>query len=66
MLSEDDRGAGGGSGSFGMTPAQAKAELAELTMDPNFTKALMDPEHMGHKEAIARRSRLYSAAYPQE
>lgn len=64
MLSEDELGAGGGGSQFGMTPAHAKAELSELSMDGDFQKALMDPENPGHKAAIERRSRLYKAAYP--
>lgn len=64
MMSEDDLGGEGGNSQFGMTPAQAKAELHELGLDKEFQNALFDRDHPEHKNAVDRRSKLFKAAYP--
>jgi hypothetical protein len=57
---------GGGSGGFGnqMTPAAAQAALSELQMDQQWYAAFLDPSNPGHKEAVAKKTRLTAAAYP--
>ena len=51
---------GGESLSFGMTPAAAKAKIADLTLDKDFMDQYMD----GRKEAVARMTRLHAVAHP--
>ena len=51
---------GGESLPFGMTPAAAKAKIADLTLDKDFMDQYMD----GRKEAVARMTRLHSIAHP--
>jgi hypothetical protein len=53
---EDD----GGGLTFGMTPASAKAKIADLSLDKDFMDQYMD----GRKEAVARMTRLHSLAHP--
>jgi len=48
-----------------MTPAQANHALADLMLDKEFMEAWMDNQHPGHKEAVARKSRLTGWAYPE-
>lgn len=57
-----DRGGNGGNGN--LTPAQATAQWDELLADPEFAKSLLDGNHPGHKQAVARRSRLFQMMYP--
>ena len=47
-----------------MTPAQANHALGDLMLDKDFMEAWMDSQHPGHKEAVARKSRLTGWAYP--
>lgn len=61
FVSGDTQGISGG-----LAPAEAKAQLDALKLDENFNKALVDPQHPGHKGAIAKRRALMSTAYPQE
>ena len=48
-----------GEGGFGTTPAQAKAQIADLKLD----KAFMDKYLSGDKDAVGKMSRLMEAAY---
>ena len=50
---------------FGKSPGEAKAELASLKMDENFTNALFDKRHPGHKNAVERQSSLFAIAHPE-
>lgn len=52
----------GGAGQ--MDKSRALAKVAELKMDNNFTKALGDPSHPGHKDAKAQWDNLFAIAYP--
>lgn len=54
----EDGGRSGNSG-FGVTPAQAKQEMADLKMD----KAFMDSYLSGNKEAVAKMTRLMGLAH---
>jgi len=40
------------------TPAQAKQELADLTMNKEFQDAWMDRQHPGHKAAVEKKAAL--------
>jgi hypothetical protein len=48
-----------------MTPQEAAAQIAQMQLDPNVAKALTDRSHPSHKEMVAKRSRLFSVAYPE-
>ena len=52
-------GDGGGDGGFGLTPARAQQQIADLKADQNFMNAYLS----GDKDAIARMQRLNEAAY---
>ena len=45
-----------------MTPADAQDQINQSMLDKDFMAALHDERHMGHKEAYARWSTLYTAA----
>lgn len=47
-----------------LTPAEAKAQWDATKLDPNFTKALMDKSHPGHKVAQEKQNRLFAVMYP--
>lgn len=66
-VGEDSFQSGEGSQTMsgGMTPEQAKAEINRLQADPSFRKQLMDNRDPSHKDAVAKRERLYQIAYPQ-
>lgn len=65
-MGEDGSGPGaGGSGAFGYTPAQAKAELEALEGNSENAKALLDPGHPSYKVLTEKRNMLYKAAYPE-
>jgi hypothetical protein len=49
-----------------LTPAEAASELETLKLDKNFTAALTDGTHGGHKAAIAKRRALMEKAFPQQ
>lgn len=51
-------------GGFGLTPAAAKQQVAELKGDEQFNKAYLDAQHPGHKGAVEKMKRLMEAAYP--
>lgn len=51
-------------GGFGLTPAAAKQQIAELQADSQFQAAYLDAQHVGHKEAVQKMQRLQQAAYP--
>ena len=62
MLAEDKfLGEGGG---LTQTAAQARDEISKLQIDKPFMDALLNREHMGHKEAQARWTRLHQTAHP--
>lgn len=50
---------------FGMTPQEAKIEYEKAVLDPNFSKALMDSSHPGHKAAKERKQMLFQVMFPQ-
>ena len=52
----DDNGGAG----FGLTPAQAKQQIADLKLDKNFMGAYLN----GDKDAVAKMTRLNKFAYP--
>lgn len=60
---QEDRLEGKGGGLS--TPADAKAEMARLQADPDFSKAWMDRSHVGHAEAVRRMAELGARANPQ-
>ena len=62
-MAEDGQLVGGSGGMRNAgTPAAAKAELDSLAGDESFKKALLDPRHPQHKQAVERRGRLLSLA----
>lgn len=54
-----DGGRSGGASGFGLTPAQAQQQIADLRTDKGF----MDQYMSGNKEAVAKMQRLMGAAY---
>lgn len=66
-MTEDTFVSGDESNSFSgeLTPAEAASELETLKLDKNFTSALTDGTHAGHKAAIAKRRGLMEKAFPQ-
>lgn len=48
------------------TAAQARDEVDKLKLDKAFMDALLNREHVGHKEAQARWTRLHETAYPDQ
>lgn len=64
-MSEDRLGSSRSS-SFGHTPAEAQREIGRLNLDKEFQTALYDRNHIGHADAVKRRSELFAAAYPTE
>lgn len=50
---------------FGMTPARAKAELAQLRADPDHQKRKMSDNKATRMEAVAREMKLDELAFPQ-
>jgi hypothetical protein len=61
-------GATGGMGGDGtlLDPSQAEAQIAKLMADTEFTKLLMDKNHVGHDGAVRRRENLFRMAYPAQ
>jgi hypothetical protein len=56
---------GGGAASFGMTPEQAKAEIARMDAAMNDPRSpAMDKLHPEHASWMRRREQLFAAAYP--
>jgi len=49
-----------------MTPSEAKTAYNRLIQDEGFSKALMDKQHPGHKDAVERKQKLYALMYPEE
>lgn len=49
---------------FGITPAQAQAQITELRSSAEWVKQYTDPSSVGHKEAKDKMTRLMQAAYP--
>lgn len=45
---------GSGDGQLKMTPGQAQQELAQMKMDENFNKMLLNKQHPGHEEAVKK------------
>lgn len=62
FVSGDDRGR---QFSDTMTPDEAKQQWDTMKLDPNFTKALTDPSHPGHKAAKEKQSKLFGLMYPE-
>lgn len=62
-IGEDQLPQGQTSG-FGLTPAQAQAEIGKLKTDPNFMKAYTDRYAPGHDEAVQKMQELYEQQYP--
>ena len=58
-MGEDSFAGERGEGGFGTTPAQAKAQIADLKLDKGF----MDKYLSGDKDAVSKMSRLMEAAY---
>lgn len=48
-----------------MTPAEAKAAWEATKLDENFTKALLDASHPGHKAAVEKQKKLFSIMHPE-
>jgi hypothetical protein len=46
-----------------LTPAEAKAEYSRLTMDPQFSAALLDKQNAGHKAAVDKKAQLMTLIY---
>lgn len=64
MLEEADLLKGGTPKIGALTPDSAKAEWSRLQGDSSFQEALMEKDHVGHKEAVETRTRLYKAMHP--
>jgi hypothetical protein len=58
-MGEDNFAGDRGEGGFGTTPAQARAQIADLKLDKGF----MDKYISGDRDAVAKMSRLMEAAY---
>jgi hypothetical protein len=56
----------GGPKRFGdtLTPDEAKVQWEQSKLDPNFTKALNDNQHPGHKAAKDKQTQLFAIMYP--
>ena len=65
MESSTDLG-DGGKGFRTLAPDEAKAEIAALQADENFTKAYTTQNHPGHKDAVDKMTRLFGFANPPE
>lgn len=61
----EDSAVGGSAGTFGMTPAEAKAKIADLYQDKDFQKAYNDNANPGHVGAIEKMNTLFKLAYPE-
>ncbi len=57
---------GGESGQRSFSPAEARQQINTLQADKAFVEAYRDPRNPGHKDAVARMSALYGAAFPPE
>lgn len=55
-----------GSGSFKLTPAEAKMEIAKLEKDPSFMKVMLDQKNPKRQEYNEKRNKLYKVAYGQQ
>jgi hypothetical protein len=49
-----------------LTPAEAKAEIASIDLDPSQKAALLDKMHPQHNVVKAKRSSLFAIAYPEQ
>lgn len=60
-------GEGGGAARFDaqLTPQEAGAQISQMDLDPNVRAALTNRDHPAHKATVAKRSKLFSIAYPQ-
>lgn len=65
-LGEDTVSGDGGGSSLSLSPAAALQQISELNMDPNFVSALNDKSNPGHKDAVAKKTRLFQFAYPEK
>lgn len=57
---------GSDTANFGLTPAAAKQQIADLQGDKEFTAAYLDSSHPNHKNAFEKMKRLNEAAYPDQ
>lgn len=64
LAGDEILGTGGGT-SFGKSPGEAKAEIANRDSDPEKRKAYYDPYHPNHRAEVDIRKALYQAAYPE-
>lgn len=60
------KGGTAGNMSGAMTPAEARAKIAEKQRDAEFMKAYMDQRAPTHGDAVDQMSKLFEAAYPPE
>jgi hypothetical protein len=63
ILAEEGPPDGERTETYGMTPAQAQAQMGQLKADPEFMKAWKQSHHPSHKEAVERWSNLAEAAF---
>lgn len=59
LISEDSPVVAKESTSFGITPDEAAAKIADLRADPEFNERVRNINHQGHDEAVAQLERLY-------
>ena len=59
LISEDSPVVAKESTSFGITPDEAAAKIAELRADPEFNDRVRNINHQGHLEAVNQLERLY-------
>lgn len=64
-MAEDEIMGGGGAQRFANTPEQAMTELNALKLDPEHMKAWGDPNHPGHKTAVAKETALFQQIHPE-
>ena len=66
IVAEDEIHGKGSSGSFVMSPAEAKAEITTKMNDQEFMAAYKSRANSGNMEAVKRMQELHSLAYPEE
>lgn len=63
-VSGDEIIGGGGRQGFIMSPAEAKAQIANLKRDPTFMSSYQQAGTAGHEEAVGEMSKLFNLAHP--
>jgi len=63
-IAEDGELPGGKPSGAALTPADAQAQINAMHGDPNVMKILMDKQHPEYSQTVAKRDRLYQAAFP--